>query len=264
MVKMFDDRVVQDWGLSGKELDENRAEILALEALRMPSIAFADRKAAVVKALWALCGKYFEWIPDPDRREARWPDDPDVVTRECRRAIADAYGAIRALERIAHLPTEPGHTGDVLAQEPVPDVLVRRATSAGSDLAAGEPAATDRLLQIAVVLDEYLRETEPNPTTGGESADMPPGAENRRPTSQTHNAGYCVADLREMVGLKNSALNRYAKAANVTRPGRGQRNFRYAATDVRAILQTIVCNASEAALLKRCATALQNLPKIAE
>jgi hypothetical protein len=49
---------------------------------------------------------------------------------------------------------------------------------------------------------------------------------------------FTVAALREMTGLENTALNRYAKRAHVTTPGRGRKNHVYSATEARAILRT--------------------------
>lgn len=73
---------------------------------------------------------------------------------------------------------------------------------------------------------------------------------------------YTVGTLREMTGLENTALNRYAKRANVQTPARGERNFMYTRAEVRAILQTIIANTAEDALREKCKTALQNLPEI--
>ncbi len=73
---------------------------------------------------------------------------------------------------------------------------------------------------------------------------------------------YTVAALREMTGLENTALNRYAKLAGVRTPQRGERNYRYTAADVRAILEAILANASEDQLRTRCKAALQGLPEI--
>lgn len=75
---------------------------------------------------------------------------------------------------------------------------------------------------------------------------------------------YTVAALRDMTGLGNNALNRYAKAANVTTPRRGERDFKYTLADVRAILQTIIASTAEDKLRDRCKSALRNLPEIAE
>lgn len=75
---------------------------------------------------------------------------------------------------------------------------------------------------------------------------------------------YTVAALRDLTGLENSALNRYAKTANVTTPRRGERDFKYALADVRAILETIIASTAEDKLRDRCKSALRNLPEIAE
>ncbi|MEP0846416.1 MAG: hypothetical protein HRF50_06285 [Phycisphaerae bacterium] len=75
---------------------------------------------------------------------------------------------------------------------------------------------------------------------------------------------YTVAALRDMTGLENTALNRYAKRAKVKTPARGERDFKYTLADVRAILQTIIAHTAEDKLRDRCKTALRNLPEIAE
>ena len=77
-------------------------------------------------------------------------------------------------------------------------------------------------------------------------------------------SGFTVAALRDMTGLGNSALSRYAKIAKVTTPRRGERNFRYALADVRAILETIIAITAEDQLRARCKSALRNLPEIAD
>lgn len=75
---------------------------------------------------------------------------------------------------------------------------------------------------------------------------------------------YSVAALRDMTGLGNNALNRYAKTANVTTPRRGERDFKYTLADVRAILESIIASTAEDKLRDRCKSALRNLPEIAE
>jgi hypothetical protein len=88
----------------------------------------------------------------------------------------------------------------------------------------------------------------------------PSGAET--PKSNGSERTYSVADLREMTGLKNDALNRYAQAAGVETPGRGKRNFRYSLADVPRILNEIISRSNEVGLVKRCKTALKHLPEI--
>lgn len=70
---------------------------------------------------------------------------------------------------------------------------------------------------------------------------------------------FTVAALRELAGLKNTALNKYARLAGVRRPRRGQRNFQYSATDVRLILDAIIASTSEAAVLARCRAARREI-----
>lgn len=73
---------------------------------------------------------------------------------------------------------------------------------------------------------------------------------------------YTVAELRNLTGLANTALNRYAKTAKVKTPQRGQRNFRYTAADVQTILETIIARKAEERLREKCIAALQDLPEI--
>jgi hypothetical protein len=75
-------------------------------------------------------------------------------------------------------------------------------------------------------------------------------------------AGYLVSDLRTMTGLRNTALNRYAKEAGVETPRRGKKDFRYSVEAVRKILARIAEGATEQRLKERCNEALQALPKI--
>lgn len=86
--------------------------------------------------------------------------------------------------------------------------------------------------------------------------------QNGRPAESSRK--FTVAALRELTGLKNTALNSYAKLAEVETPRKGQRNYRYSVEDVRRILNAIIAHSSEKALLARCRTALHNLPEITE
>lgn len=70
---------------------------------------------------------------------------------------------------------------------------------------------------------------------------------------------FTVAALRGLTGLKNTALNKYAKLAGVATPRRGERNFRYSADDVRRILNAIVTHSSEEALAARGRAALREI-----
>jgi len=77
-------------------------------------------------------------------------------------------------------------------------------------------------------------------------------------------SGFTVASLRQMTGLENTALNKYAKKAGVKTPGRGQKNHKYSSADVRAILEVILENATEKKVLTKCREALRDLTKITE
>ena len=91
-------------------------------------------------------------------------------------------------------------------------------------------------------------------------------AREARPPAPSHATKFTftVAALREMTGLENAALNRYAKGANVHTPARGQRNFKYTLVDVRAILNSILASTAEDELRAKCNAALQNLQEIAK
>jgi hypothetical protein len=75
---------------------------------------------------------------------------------------------------------------------------------------------------------------------------------------------FTVAALRDLTGLRNAALNRYAKLAGVRTPRRGERIFCYSLADVRRILDAIITHSSEKALLAHCRTALRSLQEITE
>lgn len=70
---------------------------------------------------------------------------------------------------------------------------------------------------------------------------------------------FTVAALRDLIGLRNTALNKYAKLAGVETPRRGQRNFQYGAADVRRILDAIITYSSEEVLVARCQAALREI-----
>ena len=84
-----------------------------------------------------------------------------------------------------------------------------------------------------------------------------PPAEPAVPADAGNGEGYTVAALRDMTGLANTALNKYAKLANVPTPSRGKRSHRYTAGETRAILQAIITRSSEADLVNRCRDALE-------
>ena len=68
-----------------------------------------------------------------------------------------------------------------------------------------------------------------------------------------------VAGLRQMTGLANATLNKYAKMAGVPTPSRGKRSHRYSIPEVRAIVQAVIAHTSEGAILNRCRNALESL-----
>lgn len=72
-------------------------------------------------------------------------------------------------------------------------------------------------------------------------------------------ADYPLAALRELTGLSNATLNKYAKTAGFRTPRRGERNFRYTADQIQAILLEIIQTTSESSLRDRCQVALKSL-----
>jgi hypothetical protein len=82
------------------------------------------------------------------------------------------------------------------------------------------------------------------------------------PAAEGDHANYSVADLREMTGLANNTINKYAKMAEVKTPLRGKRNYSYTRREVRTILRTIAKNSTEKETRNKCNHALQDLSKI--
>jgi hypothetical protein len=81
----------------------------------------------------------------------------------------------------------------------------------------------------------------------------------RAAASPQKETSYTVAALRDMTGLENTALNKYAKLAGVPTPPRGKRNHRYTSAQVRAILKTIIASCTESAVVAQCQIALTGL-----
>jgi len=79
------------------------------------------------------------------------------------------------------------------------------------------------------------------------------------PTSTQPGTTYTVAAVLELTGVSDTTLNNYAKHACVKTPGRGKRNHRYTADEVRVILQAIIDNTGERAMKERCRDALAKL-----
>lgn len=128
----------------------------------------------------------------------------------------------------------------------MPFETIRSGNYTFSDVYTMALAWIDRQQLKERIADQASRKpVEPRTTEANESA----------PTLRT----YTVAALREMTALGNTALNEYAKKAGVTTPGRGQKNFRYGAADVRKILRVIIEGTTEKRVLTRCQAALLRL-----
>ena len=100
--------------------------------------------------------------------------------------------------------------------------------------------------------------TKPSFTVGAASAlqlrqntEQPPPVQPER--------GFTVAEVRELLGLGNTALSSYARRAGVPRPARGQRNFLYTLQSVKAIIEQILRASSETNLRQRCQQALDQI-----
>jgi hypothetical protein len=91
----------------------------------------------------------------------------------------------------------------------------------------------------------------------GAESEPDPGAGRPSPT-------LTVATLLEWTNLSHTALNKYARLAEVPTPGRGERNFRYTWADARKILETVIANASDRRIREKCRTALENPPEITQ
>lgn len=109
--------------------------------------------------------------------------------------------------------------------------------------------------QVMTMHNPVRRETQNAPPGGGDTASV---------SNRPQPSGFTVSTLREMTGLGNTTMNRYAKAAGVKTPGRGQRSFRYSLDDVKAILRTIIDTCSEEKIKSRCRAALKGLPEITD
>ena len=83
-----------------------------------------------------------------------------------------------------------------------------------------------------------------------------------RGTKPNHHEEHLMSDLKQLTGLVSQTLNKYAKAAGVQTPSRGQKNYRFPAVHVQKLLEQIIQDTTEQSLKEKCRTALQNLRKI--
>lgn len=151
------------------------------------------------------------------------------------------------------------------------DVLKGRATLNNNPSNWGEARLeANELLQSEAIagiplhraLDVALQTLELAAKRRADGVQGQPGAESQAsPESQSrpHKEDYNTAALREMTGLENASLNKYAKQAGVATPGRGRRDHRYSKEDVQAILKVILSESSEKKVHQRCQTSLENL-----
>jgi hypothetical protein len=72
-------------------------------------------------------------------------------------------------------------------------------------------------------------------------------------------AGFTVADVCEMTGAGNDTITRFAKKADVQRPSRGQRDFRFALDATRRILELMATEAGTEQIRGRSRDSLAKL-----
>lgn len=70
--------------------------------------------------------------------------------------------------------------------------------------------------------------------------------------------GYLSSELRDMTGLTQDPLARYAGNAGVKTPGRGGRTYRYPREDARKVIEYIRDNSSDSETISNCRDALRN------
>ncbi len=94
------------------------------------------------------------------------------------------------------------------------------------------------------------------PARGGSSSSGQPAV---KEATDAKEPTYLVSELLEFIGCSHNTLIKYAKQANVQRPGRGARNFRYPQADAIRLLKKIRDEASEAKIVKNCREALRRI-----
>jgi hypothetical protein len=70
---------------------------------------------------------------------------------------------------------------------------------------------------------------------------------------------FVMATVRDITGLGNGAINRYAQKAGVRIAGRGKRDFTWTGTEVRQILNSIISESSSQADREKASKALERL-----
>jgi len=77
----------------------------------------------------------------------------------------------------------------------------------------------------------------------------------------TNGPKHSPSQLAEIAGVSTDTISTYAKKAGVTRPGIGQKNFRYSADDAIRIFQEIVDSGTSTETIQRCKSAIENWNK---
>jgi len=176
---------------------------------------------------------------------------PDLAKRQARRVLLTAW----ILTDTADLRTTPGITSlqDWAWQQTDWELSAAQVEFlvVADD---GQHRPIPRLYARTTLLDDHLIEWM---KLVGDALRASMLATPAAPAVAGNGEGYTVAALRDMTGLANTALNKYAKLANVPTPPRGKRNHRYTAGETRAILQAIITRSSEADLVNRCRDALE-------
>ena len=75
---------------------------------------------------------------------------------------------------------------------------------------------------------------------------------------------FSTASIRELTGLNNGAINKYAKEAGLLTPRKGQKNFTYSLSDARSLLNHILDRSTEDRLRSKCRKSLDNLDDVAK
>lgn len=87
----------------------------------------------------------------------------------------------------------------------------------------------------------------------GSEVEPAEAAENATPTAQADtDDGILVGVLRDRIRVSTTTLRRYARAAGVKTPARGQHNFRYSNADAIAILRRFTEHAQDQKLRETC------------
>jgi len=121
-------------------------------------------------------------------------------------------------------------------------------------------------------MERWLEAKEAVRTAGRKSGKTPPAGDADRAQTgddlttdrpaKDPTEKYTIVKLREMTGLENGALNKYAKLAGVPTAGRGKRNHALTADQTQLLLKKMVEVCTTNLTRDRCSEALENLLQI--